>query len=217
MSARMVGRLLNEAGYSLQANSKTLEGSQHPDRDAQFRYINDPVQRPGRRGPGDQRRHQEEGTRRPATRTAAANCARTGDPQRSNVHDFVDEELGKALPTGSTTWPPTPAGSRRHRPRHRRVRGANDPPLVAPDGRTALPGRDELLITADCGGSNGYRLRACGRSSSPAFADELPDSITVCHLPPGTSKWNRIEHRLFSHITTNWRGKPLTPTRSSSA
>ena len=125
-----------------------------------------------------------------------------GEPSRSTSTTSPTPRWGtRRTRTGSTTWPPTGLGVRGHRPRHRRVRGRDDPPLVEPDRpRPSTPTPTRLLITADGGGSNGYRTRAW-KTELAALAAETGLAITVCHFPPGTSKWNKIEHRLFSHIT----------------
>ncbi|PNE43471.1 ISAzo13 family transposase [Streptomyces noursei] len=209
-SAPTVGRLLRENGFSLQANAKTLEGAQHPDRDAQFRYINDQA-----------KDHQADGqpvvsvdTKRKEVVGEFKNAGRqwrpVGNPVRVDVHDFPSDALGKALPygiydvTANTGWV--------------NVGTDHDTAAFAVEsirrwwngqGRLDYPGATRLLITADAGGSNGYRPRAW-KTELAAFAAETGLAVTVCHMPPGTSKWNRIEHRLFSAITVNWRGRPLT-------
>ncbi|MFF4648228.1 ISAzo13 family transposase [Streptomyces sp. NPDC001389] len=210
VSAPTVGRLLRENGFSLQANAKTLEGAQHPDRDAQFRYINDQA-----------KNHQADGepvvsvdTKKKEVVGQFKNSGRewrpTGDPVRVGTHDFPDQELGRAAPygiydiTANTGWVS--------------VGCDHDTAAFAVEsirrwwngqGRLDYPGAARLLITADAGGSNGYRTRAW-KTELAAFAAETGLAVTVCHMPPGTSKWNRIEHRLFSAITMNWRGRPLT-------
>jgi Rhodopirellula transposase DDE domain len=210
VSADTVGDLLRGEGFSLQGNAKTIEGAQHPDRDAQFRYI------------GEQARgHQEAGdpvisvdTKKKELAGDFANGGREYRPQGSPVpvrtHDFMDLELGKAIPYGvydvaaNAGWV--------------NVGTDHDTAAFAVEsirrwwaamGRAAYPGARRLLVTADAGGSNGYRTRAW-KAELAAFALETGLAVTVCHFPPGTSKWNKIEHRLFSHITLNWRGRPLT-------
>jgi hypothetical protein len=209
-SAPTVGRLLRENGFSLQANAKTLEGAQHPDRDTQFRYINDQV-----------KDHQAGGepvvsvdTKKKEVVGEFKNAGRewrpAGDPVRVDVHDFPGDALGKALPYGiydlaaNTGWVS--------------VGTDHDTAAFAVEsirrwwsgqGRFDYPRATRLLITADAGGSNGYRTRAW-KTELASFAAETGLAVTVCHMPPGTSKWNRIEHRLFSAITMNWRGRPLT-------
>jgi hypothetical protein len=204
-----VARLLHENDFSLQANSKTLEGASHPDRDAQFSYINhqatehlttnDPVisvDTKKKELVGDFKNNGQEW--RPA-----------GDPDKVKVHDFKGE-LGKANPYGvydlaaDTGWVS--------------VGTDHDTAEFAVEtirrwwntmGANAYADASRLLITADGGGSNGSRTRLW-KTELAALATELDLTITVCHLPPGTSKWNKIEHRLFSHISMNWRGRPLT-------
>jgi hypothetical protein len=202
-------RLLHENGFSLQANSKTLEGASHPDRDAQFSYINDQATAHLTNGDpvisvdtkkkelvGEYKNNRQEW--RPA-----------GDPDKVKVHDFVGE-LGKANPYGvydlaaDTGWVS--------------VGTDHDTAEFAVEtirrwwntmGANVYPTASRLLITADGGGSNGSRTRLW-KTELADLATELGLTITVCHLPPGTSKWNKIEHRLFSHISMNWRGRPLT-------
>jgi len=210
VSADTVGDLLREEGFSLQANAKTIEGTQHPDRDAQFRYLNEQA-----------REHRDTGqpvisvdTKKKELVGEFRNTGRqwrpAGDPVRVSVHDFADPHLGKAVPYGiydlaaNTGWV--------------NVGTDHDTAAFAVEsirrwwhgqGHTAYPRATRLLITADAGGSNGYRTRAW-KLELARLAAETGLVITVCHLPPGTSKWNKIEHRLFSHITMNWRGRPLT-------
>ncbi|MGW5276087.1 ISAzo13 family transposase [Streptomyces sp. NPDC004044] len=210
ISADTVADLLREEGFSLQANAKTLEGKQHSDRDAQFRYLNEQV-----------REHRDKDqpvvsvdTKKKELVGAFKNSGRewhpTGEPVPVGVHDFIDPELGKAVPYGiydlaaDAGW----------------VNVGTDHDTAAfavasirrwwhGQGKDTYPRAARLLITADAGGSNGYRTRAW-KLELAALAAETGLTITVCHLPPGTSKWNKIEHRLFSHITMNWRGRPLT-------
>ncbi|MEU0040343.1 ISAzo13 family transposase [Streptomyces sp. NPDC006333] len=210
ISADTVGDLLREEGFSLQSNAKTLEGKQHPDRDAQFRYLNEQA-----------RDHQDSGapvisvdTKKKELVGPFKNNGREweprGEPVRVDTHDFPDRELGRAVPYGiydvaaNTGWV--------------NVGTDHDTAAFAVEsirrwwngaGRATYPTAGRLLITADAGGSNGYRTRTW-KTELARFAAETSLTITVCHLPPGTSKWNRIEHRLFSHITMNWRGRPLT-------
>ncbi len=210
VSAPTVGRLLRENGFRLQANAKALEGARHPDRDAQFRYINDQA-----------KKHQADGepvvsvdTKKKEVVGQFKNAGRarrpTGDPVRVGTHDFPDQELGRAAPygiydiTANTGWVS--------------VGCDHDTAAFAVAslrrwwqavGRRDSPRAHRLLITADAGGSNGYRTRAW-KSELAAFAAETGLAVTVCHMPPGTSKWNKVEHRLFSAITMNWRGRPLT-------
>jgi len=205
-----VRRLLMDAGYSLQGNAKVLEGSQHPDRNAQFSYINEQVQAAiAAGGPAisvDTKKKELVGP----FKNGGTEWRPAGDPERVNVHDFIDKQLGKAIPYGiydiaaDAGW----------------VSVGTDADTAAfavstlrawwtRIGKPAYPHTESLLITADSGGSNGSRLRLW-KTELARFADETGLSITVCHLPPGTSKWNKIEHRLFSFISKNWRGRPLT-------
>jgi len=210
VSEQIVRRLLREAGYSLQANAKTLEGGQHPDRDAQFIYLADQAAEHLAAGAPvvsvDAKKKELVGQ----FKNAGQDYRPAGSPVPVNVHDFLDPALGKAIPYGvydigaNTGW----------------VSVGSDHDTAAfavatlrnwwdHEGHAAYPAADRLLITADGGGSNGTRLRAW-KSELAAFAADTGLHITVCHLPPGTSKWNKIEHRLFCHITMNWRGTPLT-------
>lgn len=210
VSADTVGRLLKAAGYSLQGNAKTVEGKQHPDRDAQFRYINTQVAAFQASGDPvisvDAKKKELVGN----FANKGVEWMRAGAPERVNVHDFADKELGKATPygiydvTANTGWV--------------NVGTDADTGAFAVEsirrwwhtvGRQAYPRATRLLITADSGGSNGSRLRLW-KTELAGLAAEAALVITVVHLPPGTSKWNRIEHRLFSHISMNWRGRPLT-------
>ena len=210
VSADTVGRLLVEMGYSLQAPAKENEGAQHPDRDAQFRYLNGQVEAHLAGGQPvisvDAKKKEVLGN--------LANKGREyqhkGEPTRVDVHDFPDPKLGKAIPYGIFDLAAdagfVTVGSD----------GDTAEFAVASIGRwwdkvgsIAYPGATRLLITADAGGSNGYRLRLWKRQLG-ALAERTGLAITVCHFPPGTSKWNRIEHRLFNHISMNWRGRPLT-------
>jgi hypothetical protein len=204
----MVGDLLRAMGFSLQANVKTKEGTAHPDRDAQFQYLNTVVKA---------RLHDKQpvisvDTKKKELVGAFKNDGRElrpkGDPLAVNVHDFVTD-LGRANPYGVYDLAANSAWVS--------VGTDHDTASFAVAtirrwwqqmGQARHPNASELTITADCGGSNGYRTRLW-KVELQDLADELQIPITVCHLPPGTSKWNRIEHRLFSHITMNWRGKPL--------
>ncbi len=210
VSADTVGDLLREAGFSLQGNAKTIEGQRHPDRDAQFRYINEQA-----------RAHQDAGdpvisvdTKKKELVGEYKNAGREwrpkGHPAATRTHDFPGDSVGKAVPygvydiTGGTGWVnvgtdhDTAAFAVESVRRWWKAAGASDYPLAR-----------RLLITADAGGSNGYRTRAW-KAELAALAVETGLEITCCHFPPGTSKWNKVEHRLFSHITMNWRGRPLT-------
>jgi len=210
----VVGALLRRMGYSLQANSKTREGGQHIDRDAQFQYINrqataflaarEPVISV------DTKKKELVGN----FKNNGRNWRRKGRPELVNIHDFIDPKLSRAVPygvydiTNNVGWVSVGTdhdtasfavqairrwwrsmGKKRHRKATR------------------------LMISADGGGSNGYRVRLW-KVELQKLADQLKLPITVCHLPPGTSKWNKIEHRLFSFITSNWRGKPLRSYRT---
>jgi hypothetical protein len=209
-SHQLVADLLVQLGYSLQANRKTTEGaSQHPDRNAQFEYIHSQVQ-------AHQAAHQpviSVDTKKKELVGDFANGGRElrpqGDPEKVRLHDFVIPELGRASPYGvydvteNVGWVTVGID---HDTAAFAVASIRD--WWRSMGKQTYPQASALLITADGGGSNGYRIRLWKRELQ-ALADETGLSITVCHLPPGTSKWNRIEHRLFSFITQNWRGKPL--------
>jgi hypothetical protein len=204
-----VANLLTQWDYSLGANRKTKEGRQHPDRDAQFEYLN-------RRVLAFQRQGQ------PVISVDAKNKELVGDfkrpgrewrhkdrPERVRSKDFLDQDLGKAIPEGvydltrNEGWVSVGidhdtaefAGVTIHR-------------WWVEMGRRAYPKARRLLITADAGGSNGYRVRLWKRVVQE-LADATGLEISVCHFPPGTSKWNKIEHRMFCHISANWRGRPL--------
>jgi transposase len=205
-----VGRLLHENGFSLQANSKTLEGGSHPDRDAQFSYIND--QATDHLAAGDPVISVD--TKKKELVGDYKNGGRewrpAGEPDKVKVHDFIDRNLGKANPYGvydlaaDTGWVSvgtdhdTAAFAVETIRRWWNTMGANTYPTAS-----------RVLITADGGGSNGSRTRLW-KTELATLAAQTGLTLTVCHLPPGTSKWNKIEHRLFSHISMNWRGRPLT-------
>ena len=210
VSSTTVGQLLRRAGYSLQANAKVREGSAHQDRDAQFRYLNEQVAN-----------HQQAGA--PVVSVDTKKKELVGDyknngrewmpqgrPERVQVHDFPDPKVGKAIPYGvydvaaDTGWVSVGQDHDTSAFAVATVRR-----WWSSVGKAAYPQADRLLICADGGGSNGYRVRAW-KTELAALATETGLAITVCHLPPGTSKWNKIEHRLFSHISMNWRGRPLT-------
>src|SRR5215469_9567284 len=209
-SSATVGMLLRQDGFSLQGNARTLEGRQHPDRDAQFRYINDQARAHQAAGDPvisvDAKKKEQVGP----YASAGRQWRPQGDPARAASHDFPDEELGKEIPygiydlTANTGWVNvgtdhnTAAFAVESIRRWWNARGSAD-----------YPGARRLLITADAGGSNGYRTRAW-KTELAALARQTGLEITVCHFPPGTSKWNKIEHRLFSAITMNWKGRPLT-------
>ncbi|MST34382.1 ISAzo13 family transposase [Acidimicrobiaceae bacterium USS-CC1] len=210
VSADTVGRLLVGMGYSLQAPAKENEGAQHPDRDAQFRYLNGQVE--AHLGAGEPVISVD--TKKKEVIGNLANKGREyqpkGEPVRVDVHDFPDPKLGKAIPYGVFDIG-ADAG-------FVTVGSDADTAAVAVAsigrwwdqvGSAVYPDATRLLITADAGGSNGYRSRLWKRELG-SLAQRTGLAITVCHFPPGTSKWNRIEHRLFSHISMNWRGRPLT-------
>ena len=209
VSASLIQRLLHEAGYSLQGNAKTLEGHQHADHDAQFRHIHDTVTAYTAAGAPvvsiDCKKKELVGQ----YKNNGQAWRPEGDPERVDVHDFLGEG-GKAIPYGvydvdaNTGW----------------VNVGVDHETAAfavntlrswwnSVGASAYPDATRLLITADSGGGNGNRRRTW-KTELAALAAETGLHITVCHLPPGTSKWNKIEHRLFSQITRNWPGRPLT-------
>ncbi len=207
----MVGFLLKEMGYSLQATAKTVEGAQHPDRDAQFRYIN---RLAGERLAGGEPVVSVDCKKKELVNGTKANAGRewqpTGRPTRVDVHDFPDAEVPKAIPYGVFDV------------------GANEGWMSVGDdhdtaafavnairrwwqamGAQRYPTATTLMVTADAGGSNGYRNRLW-KAELAKLAAETGLVITVCHYPPGTSKWNKVEHRMFSFVTGNWRGQPLT-------
>ena len=200
-------------GYSLQANRKTKEGDSHPDRNAQFEYINERVkQYMDLRQPVisvDTKKKELVGD----FKNGGQDWRPQGNPAKVRVHDFVVPELGRAAPYGvydlaqNTGWVS--------------VGIDHDTAAFAVEsirrwwqsmGQPVFPRAKRLLITADGGGSNGARVRLW-KTELQKFADELGLPISVCHFPPGTSKWNKIEHRLFSFITQNWRGRSGVPER----
>jgi Rhodopirellula transposase DDE domain len=205
----LVGELLHQLGYSLQANRKTREGAGHPDRDAQFRYINDQVKAALAAGEPaisvDTKKKELIGD----FKNGGREWHPQGSPPQVRVHDFVIPELGRAVPYGvydiadNTGWVSVGID---HDTATFAVNAIRD--WWTQMGRERYPDARHLMITADGGGSNGSRVRLW-KLELQRLADELAMPITVGHLPPGTSKWNRIEHRLFSFITANWRGKPL--------
>lgn len=209
VSRNVVSRVLRTLGYSLQANSKQLEGSHHPDRNAQFEYINRcSAQHLGQGNPVisvDTKKKELVGSFKNAGREVRPK----GSPEKVQVHDFIDRELGKANPYGvydigdNSGWVSVGISSDTAAFAVESIRR-----WWQASGVERYANATELLITADCGGSNGYRTRLW-KYELQQLADELSLPITVCHLPPGTSKWNKIEHRLFSFISMNWRGKPL--------
>ena len=209
ISARAVAQLLNEAGYSLQGNRKTLEGTAHPDRNTQFEYINAKVKRFQQRAQPvisvDTKKKELVGP----YKNHGREWPRKGEPERVDVHDFPDPELGKVIPYGvfdmsrnegwvsvgidhdTAQFAAQAIGRWWHKMGAKRYAHAK-----------------ALLITADGGGSNGSRCRLW-KVALQALSLRLSLPIHVCHFPPGTSKWNKIEHRMFCHITQNWRGRPL--------
>ena len=209
INAVTVGRCLSELGYSLQANVKAKEGPQHAERDKQFRYINRLVKACIKAGDPvisvDAKKKELVGEFRNAGRTWRPQ----GEPVKVNVHDFPHLGRGKAIPYGAYDIA-----------RNRAVVNVGISYDTAEfalesirrwwrlDGRRLYRDPGKLLICADSGGSNGYKLRVW-RLGLQSLADEIGMPITVCHYPPGTSKWNKIEHRLFSFISINWRGRPL--------
>ena len=208
-SQPLVGQLLKKLGYSCQANQKTREGANHPDRDAQFHNINATVTAATERGEPaisvDTKKKELVGD----FKNAGRELRPQGDPEPVRVHDFQIPELGKVAPYGvydvatNEGWVNLGTDA--------------DTAMFAVEsirrwwerlGQERYPEAEHLVITADCGGSNGPRVRLW-KYELQQFADETGLAITVTHLPPGTSKWNKIEHRLFAQISQNWRGKPL--------
>ena len=215
ISSWTVGQLLHQMGYSLQATAKTVEGAQHPDRDAQFHHINDEATR--RLAAGEPVISVDSKKKELVVGTKA-NKGRewqpTGSPERVDVHDFPDPEVPKAVPYGvydlgaDEGW--------------MEVGSDHDTAAFAVNairrwwqtmGTERYPKATRLMVTADAGGSNGYRNRLW-KVELAKLAEEAGLAITVCHYPPGTSKWNKVEHRLFSFISINWRGRPLTSYRT---
>jgi len=210
VSDRTVAMLLKQQGYSLQANRKTREGSSHPDRNAQFEYIN-------RQVVAFQKRQQpviSVDTKKKELvgefKNAGEEWQPKGQPQKVNVHDFPDKKLGKAIPYGvydlacNEGW--VSVGIDHDTAE---FACASIQRWWNEMGSARFPRATELLITADGGGSNSSRNRLW-KKSLQFLANELGITLRVCHFPPGTSKWNKIEHRLFCFITKNWRGRPLT-------
>ena len=209
VSHETVARLLRGLGYSLQANAKVREGRQHPDRDAQFQHINDTVKTAIDQGQPvisvDTKKKELVGD----FKNGGRELRPKGSPVPVRVHDFKDKELGKAIPYGiydlaeDTGWV--------------NVGIDHDTAQFAVAsirswwehlGRERYPDASSLTITADCGGSNGNRTRLW-KTELQRLADQTGLEINVCHFPPGTSKWNKVEHRLFSFISKNWRGRSL--------
>lgn len=204
-----VAELLHRLDYSLQANAKTLEGASHPDRDAQFEYINSRVK-------GFLRRHQPVISVDTKKKELVGNFKNggkewqpKGEPEKVEIHDFASPEIPQIIPYGvydigkNMGWV--------------NVGTDHDTASFAVAsirrwwfgmGREVYPNATDLLICADCGGSNGYRIRLW-KIELQTLASETGLGTTICHFPAGTSKWNKVEHRLFSHISMNWRGRPL--------
>ena len=209
VSPRTVATLLKGAGYSLQANRKTREGTSHPDRDAQFRYLTGLITEDHQHGQPtisvDTKKKELVGDFKNGGREWRPH----GQPVSVRVHDFLDPALGKAIPYGvydlanNEGW--VSVGIT-----HDTAEFAVNAIRLwwARMGRHRFPRARTLLITADGGGSNGPRSRLW-KWALQRLADDFDLTLSVCHLPPGTSKWNKIEHRLFSFISQNWRGKPL--------
>ena len=208
-SHRMVGDLLHQMNYSLQANRKTLEGGDHPDRNAQFLHIDEQIRAQMAAGQPvisvDTKKKELVGD----FKNAGREWHPQGQPEAVRVHDFVIPELGRANPYGIYDLT--------HNLGWVSVGTDHDTAAFAVAsirrwwlgmGQPLFPSATRLQIVADGGGSNGSRVRLW-KTELQQLADELGLIIAVCHLPPGTSKWNKIEHRLFSHITQNWRGRPL--------
>jgi hypothetical protein len=207
---RTVATLLKQAGYSLQANRKTREGSSHPDRNAQFEYINDAARAFHRRGQPvisvDTKKKELVGE----FKNPGQEWQPQGQPEKVKVHDFPDKNLGKAIPYGvydlasNEGW--VSVGIDHDTAE---FAAASIRRWWTEMGSQRFPRATELLITADGGGSNSSRNRLW-KKSLQTLANDLGMRLRVCHFPPGTSKWNKIEHRLFCFITKNWRGRPLT-------
>lgn len=216
-SAELVRRMLHDMGYSLQAPSKQLEGTSHPDRNSQFEYLNEKVT--AALAAGEPVISVD--TKKKELLGRYANGGRdwrpTSDPERVNVHDFKDDSLGefaKAIPYGiydvgnDEGWVSVGDSADTSEFAVEAIRR-----WWTTHGRHRFPNATTLTITADAGGSNGNRVRAW-KYHLAKLAAETGLSITVLHYPPGTSKWNKIEHRLFSFISMNWRGRPLTDVRT---
>ena len=207
---RTVATLLKRAGYSLQANRKTREGSSHPDRNAQFEYINKQVLAFQKRNQPvisvDTKKKELVGE----FKNAGQEWQPKGEPEKVKAHDFPDKRMGKAIPYGvydlasNEGW--VSVGIDHDTAQFAAVSIRR---WWTEMGSQRFPRANKLLITADGGGSNSSRNRLW-KKSLQELADDLAMTLQVCHFPPGTSKWNKIEHRLFCFITKNWRGRPLT-------
>jgi len=209
VSDRTVACLLYAAGYSLQANRKTREGKGHPDRNAQFEHISQQVQRVQKRGQPvvsvDTKKKELVGD----FKNAGQEWRPKDDPQKVRVHDFKDKDLGKAIPYGVYDVANNQGWVSVGIDHDTAEFAANSIHRWYEDmGSKRFPRARELMITADGGGSNSCRSRLW-KVALQGLADRLELKLRVCHFPPGTSKWNKIEHRLFSYITSNWRGQPL--------
>ncbi len=210
VSANTVGKMLAGIGYSRQGNRKTREGSRHPDRDGQFQHVNRQVlaaQAAGQPAVSvDTKKKELVGD----FKNAGSDYRAKGCPDQVRVHDFVDKDLGKVAPYGiydmaaNAGWISVGID---HDTAEFAVQSIRRWLQVV--GSVRYPAASTLLITADGGGSNGSRVRLW-KLELQALADETGLALQVCHYPPGTSKWNKIEHRMFCHVTQNWRGKPLT-------
>jgi DNA-binding transcriptional ArsR family regulator len=210
VSPQTVGRLLRQLKFSRQGNVKADEGRQHPDRDAQFQHINNRVLEFQAAGQPvisvDTKKKELIGN----FKNAGTDYRLQGCPQRVDVHDFPDKELGKAIPYGvydmtdNSGW--VSVGIT-HDTAQFAVNSIRR--WLEKMGRGRYPKANRLLITADCGGSNAARTRLW-RTELQKLADETGLTLSVCHYPPGTSKWNKIEHRMFCQISQNWRARPLT-------
>ena len=206
---RTVARELKEQDFTLQANRKTREGDSHPDRDAQFHYINEQVRRFQRGGQPvvsvDTKKKELVGP----YRNAGREWLPRGRPVEVLVHDFPDPKINKAIPYGvydvthNEGW--VSVGIDHDTAR---FAAATIQRWWKKMGKKRYPRAKKLLITADCGGSNSSRTRLW-KVALQELADKVGLRLEVCHFPPGTSKWNKIEHRMFCHITKNWRGRPL--------
>jgi transposase len=209
VSDKTVGKLLHQLGYSLQATKKTVEGAQHPDRNAQFEHINAQAKKCIERGVPfisvDTKKKELVGN----FKNAGVEWQPKDEPELVDVHDFPSAAIGKAIPYGVYDVADNSGFVN--------VGTDHDTPVFAVTsieawwkrmGSKRYPEATEIFITADAGGSNGYRARVW-KFELQRLADQLGIPIHVSHFPPGTSKWNKVEHRLFSFITMNWRGKPL--------
>jgi len=209
ISFRTVSKILDNLGYSLQANKKTNEGSQHKDRDAQFQYINDTVTKAQENGNPtisvDAKKKEKIGN----YKNDGKEYSPKGKPVKVNTYDFPDKKLGKVTPYGvydignNEGWVSVGIHSDTAEFAVNTIRC-----WWLKIGKVIYDKANEIVITADCGGSNGYRVRLW-KYELQKLANELNIKIKVRHFPPGTSKWNKIEHRLFSYISKNWRGRPL--------